>query len=81
MDYIAEEYKNMKSNNAIGVNTVADKFISGLYEHAENGELSESDKKQVYRFIRNKILNGAFLNRREKDITLTIFDKLKEIFS
>ena len=81
MDYVAEEYKRMKSDVAIEVNTVADKFIAGLYEHAESEQLSEDEQKQIYKFIRRKILNGSFRNKRERDITLTIFDKLKEIFT
>lgn len=81
MDYVAEEYKRMKSDVAIEVNTVADKFISGLYEQTETGVLSEDEQKQVYKFIRNKILSGSFRNKRELDITLSIFAKLKEIFT
>ena len=81
MDYVAEEYKRMKSDIAIEVNTVADKFISGLYEHAENAVISEEEQKQIYKFIRRKILSGSFRSKREKEITLSIFSKLKEIFS
>ena len=81
MDYVAEEYKRMKKDVAIEVNTVAEKFIAGLYEHAESAVISESEQKQIYKFIQRKILSGSFRNKREKEITLSIFNKLKEIFS
>ena len=81
MDYIAEEYKRMKADVAIEVNTVADKFISGLFEHTETGVFSEEEHAKVYKYIQRKILSGSFRSKREKEITLSIFNKLKEIFT
>lgn len=81
MDYIAEQYRKMRTDAAIEVNKAADSFIRGLYEHAENGTLSEEDKNQINKFLRRKILNGSFRSRQEREITLTILSKLKDIFS
>lgn len=81
MDFIAEQYRKMQADKQLNNDAVADQFIQGLYEHAGRQELTEEEQAKVYKWIRRKILSGSFRNKREKEITLSIFNKLKEIFS